>query len=205
MSAQQEKFQLNPKAMEFVPRRKKYYTVEVASLNIATTQFLERGDISVYTDGSINFSQKTAGAGFVIYCGNIPIGMFSVPCEASNSFQAEAKAISLAAKACAKIQGTLNKRVKIFCDNRAVLNSLSRVEDCSIVKDGDDVLHDTAEALRSLGQVSKSVTLVKIKAHVGEAEEKEDLYQGNRFADTLAKMASGVRLRHPMSCRLIMA
>ena len=130
-------------------------------------------DITCFTDGSK--MEDSVGAGFVIYRNNNIIKEESLFLGANSTvFQAETVAVLKAASHLQEI-GTKDCNIFILCDSQATLMALEST------KIKHRTTQDTVEVLNSLG-MSNSLHLLWIPAHSD--------YDGNEYADTLAKKGS---------------
>ena len=132
--------------------------------------------LNIYTDGSK--TDTGTGAGYVIFDKDKLVHKDYIPlAPTATVFQAEAIAITYAAKLIFKLKKTLQpKYVKFFSDSRSVLQSLNNFKTTSTV------IQDTIDALNKLGSLTQRITLNWIKAH--------NDHRGNEYADIMANHAA---------------
>ena len=144
------------------------YKVDSQSMGDGTPG--EKGDITVYTDGSKTEGQL--GFGFYIDTGQ-PEGIKEKRSLGTKTtvFQAELHAIKAAAEMLAEVAG---KRVIIYSDSQAAIKALDNPIISSYLVDDTRVALNTA-----VQQCGKDITIRWVKAHAG--------HPGNEMADQLAK------------------
>jgi ribonuclease HI len=149
------------------------FKVDTSSLSDGKPDESNHG-ITIYTDGSKD--QTAVGAGYVVNDGRDVVTTHSdkLP-EHASVFQAELCALQQAALFASSIN-PLGRNVVIYSDSQAAIKAIQR----TIIR--DTTTYKTIQALNQLGNITRSLTIRWVKAHVG--------HPGNEKADELAKAGS---------------